>query len=141
MKQDETGHVLVLALGLALVCFAVAGLALDGTRVFLARRTLQNSADSGAVAAAADIDARAYYRSGGSTIRLDPSLGENTVSRMLERRSLMSDVLFAVSEGGVEVVLRSEVETTFLKLVGIDTIPVAASAWAEPFPQAPTIGR
>jgi len=44
-RADETGQVIVLALGLTLVAFAVAGIAVDGTRVFLARRSLQNLAD------------------------------------------------------------------------------------------------
>lgn len=138
MNSNEDGHVLVLAVGLALVCFAVAGLAVDGTRAFLARRALQNVADAASVAGAAEIDTRAYYRSGGSQVRLAPTLGEEAVVRTLGRRELPTDVQLIIRDERVEIVLRSDVETSFLKLVGIDKIPVGASAAAEPFP---SIGR
>jgi hypothetical protein len=56
MTSDERGQIAVLALGLALVVFAIAGLAVDGTRAFLARRSLQNLADAAALAGAGELD-------------------------------------------------------------------------------------
>jgi uncharacterized membrane protein len=53
--RGEHGQTTVLVVGLALVVFAVTGLAVDGTRAFLLRRTLQNVADASAVAAAGEI--------------------------------------------------------------------------------------
>ena len=45
--MSERGQVTVMALGLALMSLVMAGLAVDGTKAFLLRRTLQNAADSG----------------------------------------------------------------------------------------------
>ena len=56
---DERGTVTVLTIGLVMVVVAIAGLAVDGTRVFIERRALQSAADGAAVAAAAQVENRA----------------------------------------------------------------------------------
>ena len=141
MKSDERGSVAVLVLGLALVCFAVAGLALDGTKVFLMRRALQNSADAAAVSGANQIDVDAYYRSDGAVVRLQPEEAERIAANSIIQRGLPVSADLVVREGAVQVELRSEVPTTFLKLVGVSSIEVAARGTAEPFPQEVPIGR
>lgn len=141
MRGDERGSVAVLVLGLALVCFAVAGLALDGTKVFLMRRALQNSADAAALSGANQIDVGSYYRSGGAVVRLQPEVAERIAARSIAERGLPVSAGLLVHEGAVQVELRGEVPTTFLKLVGIRSIEVAARGTAEPFPQEVPIGR
>lgn len=141
MRRDEKGSVAVLVLGLALVCFAVSGLALDGTKVFLMRRALQNSADAAAVSGANQIDVGAYYRSGGAVVRLQPDEAERVAAGAIVRRGLPVSVELIASDGAMQVELRSEVPTTFLKLVGIGSIEVAARGTAEPFPLEVPIGR
>ena len=135
MTRDESGQLMVLTIGLALVVFAVAGLAVDGTKAFLARRALQHAADAATVAAASEVDVRTYYRSGGATVRLDAGDAERVAARVLAARGLSAITAIEADETSVAVVLRSESRTTFLRLAGIEVIPVAAEARAEPLPQ------
>lgn len=133
----EEGQVTVLVLGLALVGFAVAGLAVDGTRAFLMRRTLQNIADSSALAGASELDTAAYYSTGGRKIVLDVAAARRVASNWLSRRGLPARAEIASDPDAVRVVLRANVPTTFLGLVGIDEIPVAVAATASPMPGGP----
>jgi uncharacterized membrane protein len=134
---DERGQVTVLVLGMALLCFAVAGVAVDGTRAFLFRRTLQNAADSAALAGAAELDRRVYYGSGGRSITLDPSLAERLATAYFGDRALDARVVVDSGAGGVAVVARGEVTTTWLGLVGIEALPVAVEARAAPLAGGP----
>lgn len=133
--RDERGSMAVLTIGLTLVVFAVAGLAIDGTQAFIARRSLQSAADGAAVAAAGEIDVTTYYRSGGAIVRLDPRRAESAAARSLALRGIDATVRLRSDENGTELRLVSEVRTTWLRLVGIEAIPVSATSRAEPFPQ------
>lgn len=134
MKRDS-GQVTVFVLGMALVCFAVAGVAADGTRAFLYRRTLQNAADAGALAGASEIDRAAYYEAGGVVI--DPAAARRTAVAFLGARGLDADAVVEVRPDEVRVVLRGTIPSTFLRLVLIDELPVAAEARAAPLGGAP----
>lgn len=140
-RYNEDGHVTVLAIGLTLVVFAVAGLAVDGTRAFIVRRSLQNLADGIAVSSAGQLNADMYYRSGGASVVVDPERAENAASQIMRGRGLRATVRFSADEQGVEVSLVSETRTSWLRLVGIESIPVSATARAEPFPQRPVPRR
>lgn len=137
MSARESGQVTVLVLGLAIVCFAIAGLAVDGTRFFLARRTLQNAADAAATAGAGELDTSTYYRTGGRRVVLDEGAARAAASRWLARRGLGTDASITTDSRSVNVVLRDEVVTSWLGVVGIRTIPVAAVARSRPVPGAP----
>ena len=141
MSRDEAGSVLPLVIGLMLICFSVTGLAVDGTRVFIARRSLQSAADAASVGGAAEIDRGAYYRSGGAIVRLQSHAAEATAARLFSERGLDASVVFEAGRRGIDIVVRSQVPTTFLKMIGIDSIPVEVSAVARPFPQDVPIGR
>jgi uncharacterized membrane protein len=129
---EEQGQVVVLVLGLALVAIAVSGLAVDGTRAFLARRALQQTADAASLAAASEIDAGTYYDSGGARVRLDPARARAMARRWAERSHLDTEAVVVADGGGVRVVLRARVPTTFLSLAGISELPVAVEAAAAP---------
>lgn len=137
-SDDQSGHMTILTIGLTLVVFSIAGLAVDGTKAFLLRRSLQNAADSAAVSAASSIDARSYYASGGATVELDEARARIVASRVLERRGLGA-AEFSSEGDVVSIVLVGESPTSFLRLVGIENIPVGASASATPFPQVGAI--
>ena len=137
VARGESGQVAVLVLGLALVCFAIAGLAVDGTRVFLARRTLQNAADAAATAGAGQLDRRGYYRSGGRSVDLDPEAARRTAARWLAARGVTSDAAIDSDATSVTVLLRDEVATSWLGLVGIREIPVAVVARSRPIAGSP----
>jgi hypothetical protein len=117
---------------MALVTFAVSGLAVDGTRAFLFRRTLQSSADAAALAGAAEIDRDVYYRSGGRVRTIDNRAAHVAALRWIELRGIGARAAVSVEDDRVVVVLRDEVPTMFLALVGIGSVPVAADAAAEP---------
>ncbi|MGH2756825.1 MAG: pilus assembly protein TadG-related protein [Actinomycetota bacterium] len=134
MKQwrNELGQVTVLVLGMGLLTFAVSGLAVDGTRAFLFRRTLQSSADAAALAGAAELDRDAYYRSGGRVRKIDEGAARAAALRWIELRGIGSRAAVSIEGDTVVVVLRDRVPTMFLALVGIGWVPVAADAAAQP---------
>jgi uncharacterized membrane protein len=135
--RGEHGQVTVLVLGLALVAFAVGGLAVDGTRAFLLRRTLQNAADGSSLAAVGAVDETSYYASGGAVLVLDEESARRTAERWLGLRGIKASVAIETTEDAVRVVLRSEMPTSFLGLIGVDRVSVAASARAVPVPGPP----
>ena len=135
--RRETGQTTVMTLGIALVCFAVCGLAVDGTKAFLMRRTLQNAADAASLAAASDLDRDAYYSSGGRRVLLDAVAARRTAERYLSMRGISGRTEVRATRRGVTVAVRAATTTTFLALVGIDEVPVAAEARAAPFAGSP----
>jgi len=136
MRRSQSGQVSVFVIGTALICFAVAGVAVDGTRAFLYRRTLQNAADAAALAGASEIDRSAYY-AGRNDIVLDGGRARGTAMRWLARRGLPVEADVAATPALVRVGLRARLETTWLGLVGIGELPVAAQAVAEPVSGSP----
>jgi uncharacterized membrane protein len=119
-------------IGVALLVFAIAGLAVDGTRAWLYRRTLQNAADASALAGAGELSRDAYYRSGGVVTDLDLASARRVAVGWVADSGLDVRSAYAVDSSGVEVALRGETSTLFLGLVGIDELAVAAEARAEP---------
>jgi Flp pilus assembly protein TadG len=132
--RSQSGQATVLVLGLAIVVFAVAGLAVDGTRAFIARLTLQNTADAAALAGAGELDLSGFYSSGGSELQLDAPGARALAYRYLDARGFAGEAVVDVDEASVTVVLRDEVATSLLGLVGVDALPVAAEARADPVP-------
>lgn len=130
--MDERGQASIFVIGLAFVTFAVAGVAIDGTRAFLLRRTLQNAADSASLAGASEIDRVAYYTSGGSSIRLDPAAARSKAAAMLNERRLEVRAEVLTEPTRVAVILQGRVRTSFLGLIGIDSLPVVVEAVARP---------
>lgn len=131
-RKNDAGQVTILVLGLAMVAFAATGLAVDGTRAFILRRSLQGTADSAATAAAATLDRNSLYEDG---LSIDARSAESVARGMLQRRSLpdSTTVRLRVSATEVELTLRSEMPTSFLGLVGFDRVAVAVVAEAAPF--------
>ena len=133
MRPAEAGQTTILVVGLALVAFAIAGLAIDGTRAFLLRRSLQNAADAAAVAAAGELDTSSLYASGGRNVTLDPDAARAQAIELLSERALPARASISADSTGVTIVLRGSLPTTFLGVVGVSEVPVAAEARAEPF--------
>jgi Putative Flp pilus-assembly TadE/G-like len=133
----ERGQMTVFVVGMALVAFAVVAFAADGTRAFLMRRTLQNAADAAALAGASQLDEQSYYSSKGGRVDIDPAEGERGAAAWLSRRALDAGATIHASESEVSVVLRTEMQTTLLGIVGIGSISVAAEAVAEPLTGPP----
>lgn len=134
--RSEDGQVSLFVLGMTLVVLAVAGLAVDGTRAFLLRRTLQNAADSAALAGANALDENAYYASAGKDVSLDAGAARATAARWLARRGISASFVRADRSRTV-VVVRGAVETTFLRLIGVRRVPVAVESVAAPVAGSP----
>ena len=136
-ESREDGQVLVFVVGLAVVVFSVGGLTVDGTRAFIARRSLQNAADAAATAGAAAIDEQQYYRTGGTRIVTDEADAREEVMSLLRLRNLDARPSISISAREVQVALSETTDTTFLRLIGVDRIPIGVVATARAFALAP----
>jgi uncharacterized membrane protein len=134
MKRGERGQASVLLIGGLLIGLMVAGLAVDGARMFTARRDLQNVADSAALAGASSLDESTYRASGGGDVRLDAAAARRAVDDVLARSSLPPAVHVdvAVEDDRVEVRITRAVRPLFLGLAGIGPEQIGAHASAAP---------
>jgi hypothetical protein len=83
-------------------------------------------------AGASELNEVALYESSGRTVVLDPGAARALAAQWLARRGITARAHVAADESSVVVLLRDEVVTTWLGLVGVTEIPVAAQAAAEP---------
>lgn len=130
--HTDDGQATLFVLGMALVALAVTFFAIEGTRSFLMRRTLQNAADAAAIAGASQLDESAYYSSGGMRATLDPGEAEAAGIESLAARGLDVDTRIEATQDEVAVRLRTDLATPFLRFIGIHSVPVSADARAEP---------
>ena len=80
--MDERGAVTIWGIGLVLVLFGVAGLAIDTWRVFAERQALAGLADSASIAGATAVDIPEFRSTG--TVQLDPGLAEGRARAYLD---------------------------------------------------------
>ncbi len=134
MRRDEHGQASVLLVGVLLLGLMAAGLAIDGARMFTARRDLQAVADSAALAGASSIDEDVYRSSAGTDVRLDPVAARAAVSDVLAGSSLppTTRVEVSVTADRVEVRIERPVRPLLLGLVGLGPEPIGAHASAAP---------
>jgi hypothetical protein len=83
------------------------------------------------------LDRRAYYQSGGRGVRLDQGAAEREVLRLLDRRGLPAKAQVDVDESRVTIALRDQIETSFLRLIGVSHLTVGADAAASPLAGSP----
>lgn len=133
MRRDE-GQASVVLIGVLLLGLMFAGLAVDGARMFTARRDLQNVADSAALAGASSLDEAHYRASDGREARLDPIAARRAVSEVLAASSLPSSVTVevAVTDDRVVVRIARPVRPLFLGLIGLGPERIGAHATAAP---------
>jgi Flp pilus assembly protein TadG len=131
---SQSGQASVVIVGALFICLAITGLAVDGARLFTARRDLQNVADSAALAGASAIDETHFRDTGGTEVRLDPSAARVAVDRVLQASSLpvTTEVDVTVEPDRVVVHVGRPVEMTFLRIAGIRDEEIGASATASP---------
>lgn len=96
------------------------------------RRSLQNAADAAVVAGASELHTVSLYASGGGKVRLDTGAARRQVADSLAARGIRADARMEIDQRGVTLVLRGELPTSFLGLVGVRRVPVAVEARAEP---------
>ena len=134
MNRNQRGQASVLLVGVLLIGLMFVGLAVDGARMFTARRDLQNVADGAALAGASSLDEGVYRASGGGDVRLDPVAARQAVNDVLTRSSLPASVKVdvIVAADRVEVRVVRPVRPLFLGLVGIGPEQIGAHASASP---------
>lgn len=111
---------------------SVVGLALEAGLVFNARLQLQNVVDAAARAGVSQIDDVAYRASGTRRVLLDtPRARAAAVASLAGQRPGLVGTIDVESES-IVVEARREVATSFLRVIGVRTVRVVASARAEP---------
>ncbi len=126
--RDERGAVLVAGLLLTLALLIVLGAAVDIGRAFIERRELVSLADQAALSGSQSVDLAALHT---GRLVLDPSEARATATAVLASEP---DVRAHATAGpaSVSVEVTRKIPTVLLRLVGLSTLTVKASATAGP---------
>ena len=129
--EKQLGQVILWVAVMLPLFLSVIGLAVDGGLVFSARRELQNVADSAARAGAMQVDQQAYRDSSGRTVVLDAVAARQIAAEYVASQETGLTATISVEPQRVVVQVSREAPTSFLRLVGIDTVRITATAPAE----------
>lgn len=132
--DSDSGQAAVVIIGFMFMMLAFVGLSVDGSRMFVARRDLRSFADEAALAGASEIDEGRYRASGGTEAVLDPHRARDAALYQLglAELSLDVDVEINAEAGVIEVRLQREVPMIFLRIIGMESESIGASAKASP---------
>lgn len=132
--RGEAGSVTGMLLVALILLAAFVGLAVDGTRMFLARRDLQALADSAALAGASSIDETRYRSSGGLVVAIDPNAARFAAAAVVSTSGWPADGVGSVEVLGTRVTVRLQrpVHLTLLGLTGLGPQRIGAIATADP---------
>ena len=109
----RAGQALPLAGVLLVILLLVAGLVADAGHLLLARRSIQASADAAAHAGAQQVDVAELRATG--QVRIDGAAATSAARALLAAEGL-GDADIVVDTGQVEVVVRTTVPVTLLRL-------------------------
>jgi len=140
LRHDDSGQLLVLILGFAVVAGLLVTVVTNASRVFLYQRALSSAADGAALAAAQSVDTAAIYRGGAEeTLPLDPAAVDAAVVGYLadagvaERLPGLAVATTATDGTTVSVTLTVRVDLAFLNAVSdqwSSGVPLRATARA-----------
>ena len=131
LPRTQSGQVIIWVAVMLPLFLSVIGLAIDGAIVFSQRRELQNVADSAARAGAMQVDQHIYRESSGTNLVLDVGAARQVAAEYLASQASEIGASIDAEPRRVVVQVRREISTSFLTLVGIDTVEITASAIAE----------
>jgi Flp pilus assembly protein TadG len=131
VTATQRGQMLVWTAVMLPLFLSVVGLSIDGGIVFAARRELQNAADAAARAGAMQIDEALYRESSGATVALDRGRARAVAAEYLSGRGNSLTASITVEPERLVVQVSREVPTGFVRLVGIRSVAIAASASGE----------
>ncbi|MFN8472785.1 MAG: pilus assembly protein TadG-related protein [Anaerolineae bacterium] len=131
MRGEDAGQAIVWVAVMLPLFLAIVGLTIDGGIVFSARRELQNVADSAARAGAMQIDQRVYRESAGQQVVLDAGAAQDVALAYVAGQQGALSAGVSVEPRGVIVQVERDVPTSFLRLVGIQSAHVTATAAAQ----------
>jgi Flp pilus assembly protein TadG len=134
VRRDQSGQASALLVGVLLLGLLFVGFAVDGARLFTARRDLQNVADSAALAGGGAIDEDVYRATDGAVVRLDPIAVRRAVGEVVRASSLPASTRVDVRVTADRVVVRvaRPVRMQFLGLAGLGPQQIGAHASAAP---------
>lgn len=130
--RGEAGQAMIWVVVMLPLFLSIIGLSIDAGTVFDARRELQNVADSAARAGAMQIDQTTYRASSGATVVLDPNAARSAAATYIANQGPGFAASIDVGSSDVTVRVSRDVPTSFLRLVGISTIHITATAPAAP---------
>jgi uncharacterized membrane protein len=128
----EVGQALVWVAVMLPLFLSVIGLSIDAGTLFDTRRELQNVADSAARAGAMQIDQSTYRASSGETVVLDAATAREAAAQYVNSQGAGFAATIDVRPRSVVVQVSRSVPTSFLRLVGIETVRISATAPAVP---------
>lgn len=130
-ERRERGTATAFTLILVLAVIAFAGLVLDGGLAVSAKVAAISTAQSAARAGAQELDLQALRDSG--QLRLDPARAQATAQDWLARAGATgtATATATATTDTVTVTVTTRSRTQLLQLVGVDAIPVAATATAQ----------
>lgn len=128
-ERRERGTATAFTLILVLAVIAFAGLVLDGGLAVSAKVAAISTAQSAARAGAQELDLQALRDSG--QLRLDPARAQATAQDWLARAGATGTATATATTDTVTVTVTTRSRTQLLQLVGVDAIPVAATATAQ----------
>lgn len=125
-RQDETGTITVLVVGLTVALLAIGGLVFDGGRLLAARREAFAVADNAARAGAQAVD-RDVLRAGGAVL-LDPPDAERAALAYLQQTG--HEGVVTVLGDRVRVEVTRSVPLVLLPIVGMEARTVTGTGEA-----------
>lgn len=133
-RREEKGTATAFVVGFAIVLLACAGLVVDGGTALNARMKLADDAEQAARAGAQEIDVN-YLRES-NQVRLDSAAAPAKADGYLGGIGYTNYNAAVVRDAtgqytSVRVVAKAVVPTTMLRLIGIDSFPIDATATAQ----------
>jgi Flp pilus assembly protein TadG len=125
---DERGVVLIAGLLLTVALLMVIGTAVDIGNAFIVHRQLVNIADDAALAGSQQLDLIALHE---GTVALDPLQAQSAALATLTGDDKLTASAQA-SAGAIDVSVEETTPTILLRLVGLDSLHLRASASAAP---------
>lgn len=137
---SESGQALILIAITFVALLAFVGLAMDVGQLFIAMGSLRRAADAGALAAAAQYresqDETRLVAAAREAINLNGMDPGSVIVEFCDETAATPDPLLCPAPGEqrrklVRVIATAEVNMSFLKIIGLSTIPISSSAISE----------
>lgn len=131
-NRRESGQAIVWIAAMMPVFISFVGLVIDAGVVFNAKRELQNLADGAARTGAIQLDVARYRETSGATVALDPAKARLAAAEEVAFRASSDwDWQIGADARAVVVKVSRPVRTAFIRIIGINTVPVGATALAQ----------
>lgn len=128
LKAAHSGQVIIWVAVMMPLFISIVGITIDGGVVFDARRELQNLADGAARAGAMQIDQQVYRESSGARMVLDPLAARRAAAEYVVARAPDASAMIGADTQQVVIEVSRDAPTAFIRIVGINTVRIKATA-------------